>query len=130
MQLNRPKAKICFKLDLNRLLVDFFDPKSSPDLIKILATIWIRTQILNPNSIYIKNWSNLIKMVENEWISSILSSSLIKINLFNRLIDFFDLLIDFFDLLIDFFNLLIKLFDLYIELFNLFIDLLIKIDRI
>ena len=26
MQFNQPKAKICFKSDSNRLLIDFFDP--------------------------------------------------------------------------------------------------------
>ena len=100
MRLDRPKAKIRFKLDSNRLL--------SPDLIKIVGTIQIRTQISNPNSIYIKNWSNLIENChKSEQILSLLSSFLIKINLFNILIDFFNLLI---------------------KLFNLYIDLLIEID--
>ena len=61
MWLNRPKAKICFKSDSNQLLIDFFAPKSSPDSIEIVATIQIWTHILNPNLIYIENWSKLIK---------------------------------------------------------------------
>ena len=37
MRLNRPKAKIRFKSDSNRLVIDFFDPKLSLDLIEIIA---------------------------------------------------------------------------------------------
>ena len=37
MRLNRPKAKICFKLNTNWLLTDFFDPKSSPDLLDSIS---------------------------------------------------------------------------------------------
>ena len=45
----------------NRRLINIFDPNSSPYLIKIVATIWIRTQILNLNLNMIKNIYNLIK---------------------------------------------------------------------
>ena len=31
MRCNRPQAKFRFKSDSNRVLIDFFDPKSSPD---------------------------------------------------------------------------------------------------
>ena len=64
MQFNRPKAKICFKSDSNLLLIDFFDPISAVQLNRPNVSIRIRTQISNPNSIYIKNWSNSI---ENGW---------------------------------------------------------------
>ena len=37
MQLNQPNAKICIKSDSNWLLIDFFDTKLSPDVIKIVA---------------------------------------------------------------------------------------------
>ena len=59
MGLNQPKAKIRFKSDSNQLLIDFFNPKSLPDLIEIDATIRIWTQISNLNSIYIVFDKNL-----------------------------------------------------------------------
>ena len=65
MQLNRTQAKICFKSDSNRLLINFFDPKLSPDLIKIIVTIRIWTRICSKKSIYIQNSSNLIKNGSN-----------------------------------------------------------------
>ena len=40
---NRPQAKFHFKSDSNRLLINFFDPKSLPDLMKIVPMIQIRT---------------------------------------------------------------------------------------
>ena len=57
---NRPQAKFCFKLDSNHLLIDFFDPKSSLDLIEIVATIQIRTRIWSKKLVYIKNWSTFL----------------------------------------------------------------------
>ena len=63
MRLNGPQAKICYKSDSNRLLINFFDPKSSPDLIEIVATIQIQTRMWSKKSIHIKNSSNLIKFL-------------------------------------------------------------------
>ena len=40
MRSNRPPAKIRFK-SYSNILIDFFDPKLSPDLIKIIAMIQI-----------------------------------------------------------------------------------------
>ena len=61
MQLNRPQAKIRFKLVSNRLLIYFFDSISLPDLIKIVGTVQIRTRIRLKKSICIENSSNLIE---------------------------------------------------------------------
>ena len=67
MPLNQPKAKICFKSDSNRLLINFFDPIPAVRFNRSDNSIQIQTQILNLNWNYIKNWLNLIK---NDWISS------------------------------------------------------------
>ena len=64
----------------------------------MVATIWIWTQILKLNSIYIKNWLNLIKNCQKQTDFVII---LIKIDLLNLLIDIFDLLTKLFDLNID-----------------------------
>ena len=64
MRFNRPKAKIRFKSDSNRLLIDFFDPISAVRFNRHYDTIRFGTQILNLNSNWwnsIKNWSNLFK---------------------------------------------------------------------
>ena len=37
MPSNRPPTKICFKSYLNQILINFFDLKSSPDLIEIVG---------------------------------------------------------------------------------------------
>ena len=92
-------------MDWNRLLINFFDPKSSLDSIKIVATIRIRTQTSNPNSICIENWLNLIE-IGRKWTDFV-----VFIIIFNKN-----------RLLIDFYDLLIKLFDI-------FIYLLIELDR-
>ena len=39
MRSNQPPAKIGFKLYSNRILINFFDPKSSPDFIRFVVTI-------------------------------------------------------------------------------------------
>ena len=62
MRFNRPQAKIHFKLDSNRVLIDFFDPISAVRFNRRDDTIRIRTQISNPNLNYIKNW---LKFIEN-----------------------------------------------------------------
>ena len=61
MRLNRPNAIIHFLIGFESAFNRLFDLTSSPDLIKIVATIRIQTQILNLNLIYIKNWLNLIE---------------------------------------------------------------------
>ena len=61
MRLNRPQAKIHFKSDLNRLLIDFFDPIPAVRFNCHDDSIQFQTQILNPNSNYIKDRSNLVK---------------------------------------------------------------------
>ena len=58
MQFNQPKARICFKLDSNWLLIKFFYPISG---VCRDDSIQIQTQISNLNLIYIKNWSNTIE---------------------------------------------------------------------
>ena len=45
MRSNQPQAKFRFKSDSNHPLIDFFDPKSLPDLIEIVAMIRIGTRI-------------------------------------------------------------------------------------
>ena len=62
MRSNRLPVLNRFKMDSNWLLIEIFNPKLSPDSIEIVATIPIQTQIWNLNSIYIKNWSNLIEI--------------------------------------------------------------------
>ena len=47
MRLNGPKAKICFKLDSNRLLIAFFDPIPAVRFNRRNNSIQIRTQCLN-----------------------------------------------------------------------------------
>ena len=87
---------------------------------EIVATIQIRTQISNTNSIYIKNWLNFSE-IGRKWLG----------NIFNLVFYINQLLIDFYDLLIDYFDLLIKLLDLFIDLLiDLLINLLIELDQI
>ena len=102
MRSNRPKAKIPFKSDSNRLLIYFFDPISAVRSTRCDDSIRIWT-------IYIKN---SLMLIEN---------NLILINNGQILLTFL-IKIDFFDLKIDFFYLLIFIFDLSI-------DILIKIDQ-
>ena len=59
MRFNQPQAKIQLKSNLNRLLIDFFDPISAVEFNRCNDSIRIRTQISNSN--YIENWSNLIE---------------------------------------------------------------------
>ena len=66
-------------MDWNWLLIDFFDPKLSPDSIKIVAMICIRTQILNPNLIFIENWSNLIE-IGQKWMVFVVFVIVFNIN--------------------------------------------------
>ena len=61
MRFNRPQAKIHFKSDSNRVLIDFFDLISTVRFNRRDDTIRIRTQISNPISNYIENWSNLVE---------------------------------------------------------------------
>ena len=90
-------------MDSNRLLIDFFNPKSSPDYIKIVATIQIRTQIPIPNSISIDLYQKLANFILFIVIFNI-----------NRLLnDFNDLFIYLFDLYI---NLLIEMDPFFIEI--------------
>ena len=65
MQSNRPQAKFHFKSDSYRVLIDFFDPKSLLYLIKMVATIQIRTRIWSKKSIFIENSLNLIENGSN-----------------------------------------------------------------
>ena len=126
MQSNRLSVWNRFKSDSNWLLIDISDPKSSTKSIKISGTIQIWIQILNPNSIYINNWSNLIKnwlnLIENwlnlikNWLNLIENrSNLIEIGW--KWPDF--VIFDINWLLID-----------YSDLLDLFYDLLIEIDWI
>ena len=62
---NHPQAKFHFKSDSNLLLIDIFNPKSSPKSIKIVATMQIRTRIWSKKSIYIKNWTTFLIAVSN-----------------------------------------------------------------
>ena len=58
---NRPQAKICFKSDLNRLLIDFFDPISAVRSTRRDNLIRIQTIYIKNSSILIKNSLILIK---------------------------------------------------------------------
>ena len=55
MQLDRPPAKIRSKSDLNRLLIDFYDPISAVWSIVVIILILILTINIKCSSIYIKN---------------------------------------------------------------------------
>ena len=70
------------------LSVDFFDPKSSPDTIEIVATIEFRTRILSMNLLYIDLDQNLDDFVVFIVVFDI---NWLLINFYNLLIDFFDL---------------------------------------
>ena len=54
MRSNRPQAKFCFKLDLNRLFIDFFDPISAVRFARRDDSIRIRTINRSQNLIYIE----------------------------------------------------------------------------
>ena len=54
MRFNRPQAKICFKSDSNRLLIDIFDPISAVRFNHRDDSIQIGTINRLQNSIYIK----------------------------------------------------------------------------
>ena len=58
---NRPKAKICFKSDSNRLFIDFFDPISELRSTSRDNLIQIRTINIENSLILIKNSSILIE---------------------------------------------------------------------
>ena len=61
MRSNPPQVEICFKSDLNHLLIDFFDPIPAVQSTRCDDSIRILTIYIENTSIYIKNWSNLIK---------------------------------------------------------------------
>ena len=61
MQLDRPQAKFHLKLDLNHLLITFFDPIPAARFSRRDDSIQIRTIIRSKKSIYIKNQSKLIE---------------------------------------------------------------------
>ena len=62
MQCNRLLVEIGFKSDLNRLLIDFYDPIPAVQSTCHNDLIRIQIQILDPNWIYIGNWLNLIEI--------------------------------------------------------------------
>ena len=61
MQFIDLKPKFIFKSDSNHLLINFSDPIQAVRFNRRDDSIRIRTQILNPNSNYIENWSNIIQ---------------------------------------------------------------------
>ena len=97
MRFNRPKAKICFKSNLNHLLIDFFDSNLSSKS-ELSQRNWLQ-QLRNTSTIsnlikrdqkYIERdqvWSKKVNLYQLFW------TFLFKFDYFNLWIDFFDLLI-------------------------------------
>ena len=58
---DRPQAKFCFKSDLNRILIDFFDWIAAARYTRRDDVIQIRIVIISKKSIYIEKESILIE---------------------------------------------------------------------